>query len=55
MPFAFLSAIKGVVFSDASSLHNYQDCVGDRRTLVNAEGRGFLGARSYARKSGWTY
>ena len=47
--------IKGVVFSDESSLHNYKDCVGDRRTLVNSEGRGFLSARSYARKRGWTY
>ncbi|WP_426115557.1 DarT ssDNA thymidine ADP-ribosyltransferase family protein [Pseudomonas sp. DSP3-2-2] len=47
--------IKGVVFSDESSLQTYNDCVGDRRTLVNSEGRGFLSARSYARKRGWTY
>ncbi|WP_341524107.1 DarT ssDNA thymidine ADP-ribosyltransferase family protein [Pseudomonas sp. G.S.17] len=47
--------IKGVVFSDAGSLHNYRDCIGDRRILINSEGRGFLSARSYARKRGWTY
>ena len=47
--------IKGVVFSDASSQHNFRHCIGDRRNLVNSEGRGFLGARSYARKRGWTY
>lgn len=47
--------ITGVVFSDQSILHKYKDCVADKPTQIHTESRGFLSARAYARKSGWTY
>ena len=47
--------ISGVVFSDPQSLHTYKDCIAGKPVQIHTESRGFLGARAYARKSGWTY
>lgn len=47
--------INSVIFSDPSSLQKYKDCVADKPVHIHTESRGFLGARTYARKSGWTY
>lgn len=47
--------INSVVFSDQNSLQQYKDCVADKPVHVHTESYGFLGARTYARKSGWTY
>ena len=47
--------IKGVVFSDPHSLQTYKDCIAGKPAHLHTESRGFLGARTYARKTGWTY
>ena len=47
--------INSVIFSDPSSLQKYKSCVADKPVHIHTESRGFLGARTYARKSGWTY
>lgn len=48
-------SITGVVFSDQSTLAKYTPYLGNRRAQVNTGGQGFLAARAYVRKSGWTY
>ena len=47
--------INGVVFSDPHSLQTYKDCLAGKPAHLHTESRGFLGARTYARKTGWTY
>lgn len=57
--------VNGVVFGDADSLNSCEASIGtqllgslvigERRLSIHSEGRGFFGARAYARKSGWTY
>lgn len=46
--------IKGVVFSEANVLEQYKKHIGDRQAVINVESKGFFGARSYARKTGWS-
>jgi hypothetical protein len=46
--------INSVVFSSARAAERYKAFVGGKPVSVH-EGRGFLGARSYVRKSRWTY
>lgn len=48
-------AVDGVVFGNADALARYRNCVGEKRVSLHAEGRGFFGARTYARKTGWSY
>ncbi len=47
--------ILGVVFRNSRALEKYRDCLGDRRLSIQTEGNGFFAARSYCRKSGWSY
>lgn len=47
--------VTGVVFGDADSLNACTSGLTKRRLSIHSEGRGFFGARTYARKTGWTY
>ena len=47
--------VTGIVFGDADSLNSHSAGLGNRRLSIQSEGSGFLGARAYARKTGWTY
>lgn len=47
--------INGVVFSDPHNLQTYKDCIAGKPAHLHTESHGFLGARTYARKTGWTY
>lgn len=47
--------ITGVSFNNPLALEIYKGLLGDRRVSLSNDGKGFFGARSYARKSSWVH